>query len=540
MSTKPVSITADLFSDGVIHDQLQKIFLCPAFAVSDILRRFLTYIIEETLAGRSNTIKEYTIAVNVLNKPISFKPQHDAIVRIHAGRLRRALNYYYKEQGINDNIEISVPKGSYVPVFGNARKSEEAADQDFCLQEQQQVSDAVTIVIMPFRTFESDISRLAFADSLGQQLSAEFGRFSDFSVISYYTTQQLTSKNNGIQELASNFGAQYVVTGNLQFESRRLRVAVQLTDTHTGTQIWTELYHRRYNASNLFEVADNIVTSVISVLGDFNGLIIQQVAKGLAKNKSGKLCRAVLSAYHDFYSQFNEEGFKKAYTAMETAVDQDPLNDLAWAFLGELSLLAFLFNQKTRENPLICALKCAHTSLKINPLSQQGHITLGMANIFLDNKEAALDALEYALTLNPNASGSIGIVGCLMIGAGEYNRGIVLLKKAMERNKSFPAFFNLFISLYYLKLKEFSNAYQQLEKMGLQDLALNIVLRSSILSQMDRKAEADNLIKTLKSHPYTKTRISKEYISRFFLDQGLVEQLYKGIKSVNIPLLTVA
>ena len=76
--------------------------------------------------------------------------------------------------------------------------------------------------------------------------------------------------------------------------------------------------------------------------------------------------------------------------------------------------------------------------------------------------------------------------------------------------------------------------------MGLQDLALNIVLRSSILSQMDRKAEADNLIKTLKSHPYTKTRISKEYISRFFLDQGLVEQLYKGIKSVNIPLLTVA
>ena len=50
-------------------------------------------------AGRSNTIKEYTIAVNVLNKPVSFKPQHDAIVRIHAGRLRRALNYYYKEPG---------------------------------------------------------------------------------------------------------------------------------------------------------------------------------------------------------------------------------------------------------------------------------------------------------------------------------------------------------------------------------------------------------------------------------------------------------
>ncbi len=33
--------------------------------------------------------------------------------------LRRALNYYYKELGSADDIEITVPKGSYVPVFEN-------------------------------------------------------------------------------------------------------------------------------------------------------------------------------------------------------------------------------------------------------------------------------------------------------------------------------------------------------------------------------------------------------------------------------------
>ena len=102
MSTTVSSNTIGLFSDDEVHEQIQRIFDCPAFSVSDILRRFLSYIVDETLYGRSNTIKEYTIAVNVLNKPVSFKPQHDAIVRIHAGRLRRALNYYYKEQGIGD------------------------------------------------------------------------------------------------------------------------------------------------------------------------------------------------------------------------------------------------------------------------------------------------------------------------------------------------------------------------------------------------------------------------------------------------------
>ena len=95
MITSPTSLTDDLCTEDLIHEQLQKIFDCSVFSVSDILRRFLTYITNETLAGRSNTIKEYTIAISVLNKPASFKPQQDAIVRIHAGRLRRALHYYY-------------------------------------------------------------------------------------------------------------------------------------------------------------------------------------------------------------------------------------------------------------------------------------------------------------------------------------------------------------------------------------------------------------------------------------------------------------
>src|SRR6516164_8016684 len=117
MITSQSNLTGELVSEELIHEQLQKIFDCSVFSVSEILRRFLTYITNETLAGRSNTIKEYTIAINVLNKPNSFKPQQDAIVRIHAGRLRRALHHYYKVSDKDDKIEISVPKGSYVPKF---------------------------------------------------------------------------------------------------------------------------------------------------------------------------------------------------------------------------------------------------------------------------------------------------------------------------------------------------------------------------------------------------------------------------------------
>jgi TolB-like protein len=540
MGTKTITGASESFSEDLIHAQLQKIFLCPVFAVSDILRRFLSYIIEETLGGRSNTIKEYTIAINVLNKPISFKPQQDAIVRIHAGRLRRALNYYYKEMGIADEIEIFVPKGSYVPVFANKYMKTSSPEPDLKPVQHELPAESITLAVMPFRTFETDISRQAFTDNLGQQLSAEFGRFPDFSVISYYTTQQLTFRSKDIREIATHFGAQYMITGNVQFESKRLRVAVQLIETHSGAQIWTELHHHNYNSSNLFEVGDNIVNSVIAVLGDFSGIIVQQMSRGLTKSKSGNAYLTTQSWYNIFYSRFNEEIFKKAYTAMQYAIEKNPWDELAWAFLGQLSLMSFLFEQPTTENPVVQGVRTARTALKINPLSQHGHIALAMAHIFLHNGQAALDELECTITLNPNAVGIMGICGCLMIAAGEYERGIELIRNSMSRNKSHPALFKFFISLYHFKQKEFSLAFACSDEMAVSDLGLNIILRVASLFHMGRKADADLLAKSLKNHSLNKAWISKEFLNRFLLDEDLVDQIYKGFKSSKSPFLTVA
>ena len=110
----------------------------------------------------------------------------------------------------------------------------------------------------------------------------------------------------------------------------------------------------------------------------------------------------------------------------------------------------------------------------------------------------------------------------------------------MERNKSYPLFFHLFTSLYHFKQKEYFLAYQQAEKMGMPDLALNILLRIAILSQLGKKTEVGALIRSLRTNPSNKIWVSKEYMSRFFSDGELVDNLFKGLKSVKIPLLTVA
>ena len=88
---------------------------------------------------------------------------------------------------------------------------------------------------------------------------------------------------------------------------------------------------------------------------------------------------------------------------MQYAIEKNPSDELAWAFFGQLSLLAFLFDQPTDENPVVRGLRSARTALKINPLSQHGHIALAMAHISLQNRRDGLDELEHTISLNPNA-----------------------------------------------------------------------------------------------------------------------------------------
>lgn len=89
------------------------------------MQRFLSFLVEETLAGRSSQLKEYTVAVAVFGKPPEFEPGTSPIVRVEAGRLRKLLMEYAVEHDHGDPVVLQIPKGSYIPVF-RARPSQTA------------------------------------------------------------------------------------------------------------------------------------------------------------------------------------------------------------------------------------------------------------------------------------------------------------------------------------------------------------------------------------------------------------------------------
>src|SRR5437868_7510503 len=104
-------------SEHAIREHLSGLLSSTAFAQVDRLKRFLRYVVEETVAGRSEKLKEYVIGVQVFDKETSFDPRTDPIVRVQARRLRARLTRYFQEEGTADEVFIDLPRGRYTPVF---------------------------------------------------------------------------------------------------------------------------------------------------------------------------------------------------------------------------------------------------------------------------------------------------------------------------------------------------------------------------------------------------------------------------------------
>jgi hypothetical protein len=89
-----------------------------ALGNSSRLLRLITYIGERYFQGETDNLHEYDIATEVFGRSKdTFNGGRDAIVRVEASRLRKRLTEYYAGEGKDHPIHISIPPGTYIPLF---------------------------------------------------------------------------------------------------------------------------------------------------------------------------------------------------------------------------------------------------------------------------------------------------------------------------------------------------------------------------------------------------------------------------------------
>src|SRR5262245_12086354 len=139
-----------------IREQLVRILNSDPFHQSQRRQRFLEYLVNETLAGRGERLKGYNIALEIFDRPETFDPTVDPVVRIEAARLREKLREYYGTDGQDDLIHIDLPKGTYTPHI-EFRQELSPRTAGGKVSATQQVSSTVpAVAVLPFDDLSAD------------------------------------------------------------------------------------------------------------------------------------------------------------------------------------------------------------------------------------------------------------------------------------------------------------------------------------------------------------------------------------------------
>lgn len=123
LATNP-NVTDDLLLDER-WQLVQRIVASPPFQKSTRLRELLEYLTERTIHGHAHDLTEHHIGNALFHKPSGYDPLEDSSVRVHVRQLRLKLHEYYDEEGRTEPVVLSIPKGSYSPVFKAALKPQD-------------------------------------------------------------------------------------------------------------------------------------------------------------------------------------------------------------------------------------------------------------------------------------------------------------------------------------------------------------------------------------------------------------------------------
>lgn len=127
--TPPMFATnANLTEDLLVDERwqlVQRIVSSPPFQKSARLRELLEFLTERTIHGHAQDLTELHIGNALFHKPAGYDPLEDSSVRVHVRQLRLKLHEYFDEEGRNEPLILTIPKGSYAPVFKSAPKGTE-------------------------------------------------------------------------------------------------------------------------------------------------------------------------------------------------------------------------------------------------------------------------------------------------------------------------------------------------------------------------------------------------------------------------------
>src|SRR5215469_10311216 len=303
--------------------QLNRILSSKAFRQADRLKRFLSFIVEETVAERGERLKEFVVGVEVFGKDETFDPRNDPIVRVQARRLRAQLARYYREEGAEDDLAIELPKGGYAPIFRALRGAPQKRSATPALVSRN------TVLVLPFSDFSEAGNQEYFCHGIVQEMIHELANMEAIRLVAWPGGSGADATD--IREIGDRFNAATIISGSVRTCGENVRITTNLYEAQSGCCLWSGSIDRKLD--DIFAVQEEVAKPVAAELRT------RIVENGDARRQ--RHANVNLAAYNLYVqgryhlNQRTEEGLRKAVEFFQKAIVEDAQYAQAYSGLSD-------------------------------------------------------------------------------------------------------------------------------------------------------------------------------------------------------------
>ena len=436
--------------------------IAPKSGLGDILR----YVVEEELAGRGDRIKAYSVGVDALGRDESFDPASDSIVRVQVNRLRQTLETYYGEEGADDPVLVSIPKGSYRPRFeyraipapvpesvepddpppaaGPLTEPPPAPPAHPWFRRGRAVAGAAVVVaagilallfapredgvehmdhtpILDVRSFTDDRDPVSASTVAGirEQLIVDLAHLGtveirDFGVVSSEDGEDIERPD-------------YELTGLIPSGGGSPRLLLKLRAAGDGSIVWSKTLDLPDNDADFYRLLRDAVGGIAVELADTQGVVPTDIIRRLDLRVE-RLGDRETSEY---------ECLLLAYT-WDTTKDED-------ARRRADGCLSRLTADGTDSSAIWAeqALAAARTAVQLDPYNAIAHEHKGNILSALGKREEAIAAYRRGLELAPAKPSLSFLLGWQMILLDDWEGGMALVREGVERSPFPPGWMRI-------------------------------------------------------------------------------------------------
>jgi len=379
-------------SSQAARQQLDRILGSRTFQPVERLKRFLTFVVTETLDGRGDQLKEYVIAVQVFGKEESFDPRTDPLVRVQARRLRARLERYYRDEGSHDELMLELPKGGYTPTI-RPRDRDRAQPRAVGVT----IASQNSIAVLPISDDTQDARLGPFCRGTRDEIIHALSKMGGLRVVA----ATVETPQHDPRDIAQRFDAATIITGSARASDERIRLVVHVVDGVSGRYVWSEA--REASPADTLAVQEAIAGAILARL---------QPDEGSPTGTRGFRRASENLAAHNLYlqgryhlNQRTEEGLQKALDFFEKAVLEDPRFAQAHSGLADAYGLCAHYAVRRPVDVWTKAASSAATAVMLDGNSSEAHTSLAHVRSTQDwDWFGAEREFLRAIALDPNYS----------------------------------------------------------------------------------------------------------------------------------------